>query len=115
MYKKTWRRVPLLILGFPCKLRVAGPDSISHYLLLKLQIEYITKGDCMTLKIYSVMSTKGVRYYVEHPEGRLHILNAYSLRWNLKEVFGMTGEEAKLVLESVNVHGSVKVELKQVS
>ena len=44
MYKKTWRRVLLPILGFPCKLRVAGPDFTDHYTLLNLNGIILTRG-----------------------------------------------------------------------
>ena len=69
----------------------------------------------MTLKIYSVMSTKGVRYYVEHPEGRLHILNERSLVWNLKSVFGVGPDIIKGALEILATGQGAQITLKQVS
>lgn len=73
------------------------------------------KGDLMTLNIYSVMSTKGTRYYVDHPEGRLHILNERSLVWNLKRVFGVSAEDTKGILNELYAFGAVRIELKQAS
>lgn len=69
----------------------------------------------MTLKINSVMSTKGIRYYVDSSEGRLHILNEQSLVWNLKRVFSISPEDTKHVVEELYRCGAVIVELKRVA
>ena len=66
----------------------------------------------MTLNIYGVGSIKGVRYYVDYPEGRLHILNERSLVWNLKRVFGLSEDDLKIVMYGLNENGKVSVVLK---
>jgi hypothetical protein len=47
-----------------------------------------------TLKITAI----GSRFAVESSDGRLNILNERSLKWNLKHVFGFTGEEVLTVM-----------------
>lgn len=69
----------------------------------------------MTLNIYAVGSAKGIRFYMDYPEGRLHILNERSLIWNLKKVFGISPEETKMIVQGVMMNGKVSVELKQVA
>ena len=69
----------------------------------------------MKLSIHAVGSSKGIRFYMDYPEGRLHILNERSLIWNLKRVFGFSDTEAKMLLGNVMMNGSVSVELKQVA
>lgn len=69
----------------------------------------------MKLSIHAVGSAKGIRFYMDYPEGRLHILNERSLIWNLKKVFGFDASEATILLSSVMMNGSVSVELKQAS
>jgi hypothetical protein len=69
----------------------------------------------MTLNIYSVMSAKGIRYYVDYPEGRLHILNERSLVWNLKGVFGISPEDTKGILQELYANGCAKIDLRQVA
>jgi len=65
----------------------------------------------MTLNIYSVMSVRGVRYYVDYPEGRLHILNERSLVWNLKRVFDIGPEDTKGIMQELYASGCAKVTL----
>lgn len=52
------------------------------------------------------------RYVVEITEGRLHILNRKALIWNLKNVFGIKGEQGKSVMRSLDETGSAQLELK---
>jgi hypothetical protein len=65
----------------------------------------------ITLTITAVNSTKGVRYYVDNGEGRLHILNEKSLRWNLKRIFCLSPDMIKQVMEQTAMYqgGSIKV------
>lgn len=55
------------------------------------------------------------RYVVEYPEGKLHILNEFSLRWNLKNVFGLTGEQAKEVVVRLMETGVVTLTWRKAS
>ena len=63
----------------------------------------------MILNIYAVGSAKGIRYYVDHPEGRLHILNERSLVWNLKKVFGVPTEDVKCAVDMIKESGAVRL------
>lgn len=66
-----------------------------------------------TYTITAVNSSRGVRYYVDADDGRLHILNEKSLRWNLKKVFGFTTEMVKQVMDQAAMYqgGSIKVQV----
>jgi hypothetical protein len=47
-----------------------------------------------TIKITAI----GARFVVESQDGRINILNERSLKWNLKHMFGFTGEEVLTVM-----------------
>lgn len=53
------------------------------------------------------------RYVVELENGRLHILNRKALIWNLKQVFGIKGEQGKSVMKSLDTNGSVEINLNK--
>lgn len=55
------------------------------------------------------------RYVVELENGRLHILNRKALIWNLKQVFGIKGEQGKDIMKSLDTNGSVEINLNKVA
>lgn len=51
------------------------------------------------------------RFDVELPSGKLHILNERALKWNLKHIFGMSGEDVLSVLLAFGLTNTVIVDL----
>ena len=51
------------------------------------------------------------RYVVDLADGRIHILNRKSLIWNLKNVFGIKGEQGKDVMKCLDANGQVEINL----
>lgn len=49
------------------------------------------------------------RYFVETAEGRLHVLNEKSLRWNLKKVFGFSALQTASIVRQLNQYGKVEL------
>lgn len=45
------------------------------------------------------------RYVVETADGKVHVLNQHSLRWNLKHVFGKSMTEIAIILGELSVNG----------
>lgn len=54
-----------------------------------------------TLKITQIND----KYVVESPSGRVNILNLKSLKWNLKHVFGLTGQDVLAIVVSLSDDG----------
>lgn len=53
------------------------------------------------------------RYIVELENGRLHILNRKALIWNLKQVFGIKGEQGKSVMKCLDADGQITINLNK--
>ena len=53
------------------------------------------------------------RYVMEVSGGKVHMLNLASLKWNLKNVFMLTGEEVLSIVVSLEIVQSVEVDLKE--
>lgn len=51
------------------------------------------------------------RYVIELDNGRLHILNRKALIWNLKNVFGIQGQQGKDVMKQLDQNGSAVITL----
>lgn len=66
----------------------------------------LTKEERMNL----VITQYGSRYDVDTGDGRLHILNLNSLKWNLKHIFKFKPREIKQVLIAIQAEGRVVVE-----
>jgi hypothetical protein len=49
------------------------------------------------------------RYYIETAQGRLHVLNEKSLRWNLKHTFGYSGLQAASVVKALAEIGTIQI------
>jgi hypothetical protein len=49
------------------------------------------------------------RFVVETVEGRLHILNEKSLRWNLKRVFGRNAAEVAKIVMILKDVGTIEI------
>ncbi len=61
----------------------------------------------MDLKVNAVGSPKGIRYYIEYPEGRLHIMNQKSLVWHMKKKMGMDQFQVRDALILLDNNGCV--------
>lgn len=61
------------------------------------------------MKIIQVNKT----YQVTLPTGKLYILSRKALIWNLKNVFGIKGENGKRIMAQLDMHGHA--ELKEVA
>ncbi len=55
------------------------------------------------------------RFYVETDGGRLHILNAKALAWNLKHVFGINTTTIRQVVARLETEPSVVLEKRAAS
>lgn len=53
------------------------------------------------------------RFDVEMPNGRLHILNERALKWNLKHVFGLSGEDVLAILMGFSLTNTMIVDLPE--
>jgi hypothetical protein len=49
------------------------------------------------------------RYFIEIQGGRLHVLNAKSLAWNLKRLYGMNTIVVKEIIARLDAEGSVEL------
>lgn len=53
------------------------------------------------------------RFDVEMPGGRLYILNERALKWNLKHVFGLSGEDVLAVLMGFSLTNTMVIDLSE--
>lgn len=68
----------------------------------------------MRMTITVIGTLRGPRYNVDVEGGRIHILNAKSLRWNLKHIFKMDKTEVGSIMLALDLQPQITIELQQV-
>ena len=53
------------------------------------------------------------RYVIELGDNKIHVLNRKALIWNLKNTFGIQGEQGKQVMRDLDLNGQIEINLNK--